>query len=497
MSATEAFSGGAVLLDTVRMSAADAAAVAAGSPVATLMRNAGAAVAREVVRRFAVCPVVVLCGPGNNGGDGLVAARELKLAGWPVQVALLGPREMLKGAAGEQAQRWGGDFRGVSADVLMGSGLVIDALFGAGFRGELSGAVRDTLMAAVAMGLPIVAVDVPSGLDGNTGESHGAIAAALTVTFFRRKPGHLLFPGRQLCGETVVADIGIPGQVLEALAPDTFANEPDLWREQLPFPRPTDYKYRRGHALIVGGYPLTGAARMAARAAARIGAGLTTLAVPEQAFAIYAATQQSIMVRPLAVPEDFTALVADPRISAWLIGPGAGPVPETRERVLAALATGSAVVVDADGLTAFGAEPQVLFGAIHGPCVMTPHDGEYPRLFSIVGDRLTRARLASKLSGAILVLKGPDTVIAAPDGRAIINANAPPTLATAGSGDVLSGIITGLIAQGMDAWLGAAAAVWLHGAAATAFGPGLIAEDLPELLPQVLRTLQRDPAART
>ena len=469
-----------VLLDTARMSAADSAAVAAGIPVATLMQNAGAAVAREVLRRFEHCPVVVLCGPGNNGGDGLVAARDLASAGWPVSVALLESRD---------ARPWGGETIALSPQAVHGAGLVIDALFGAGFHGELDPRARDTLAAAAALALPIVAVDVPSGIDGNTGEAHGAVAAVLTVTFFRRKPGHLLLPGRLLCGETVVADIGIPEAVLAGLAPDTFENGPALWRDRLPHPELTDHKYRRGHALIVGGYPLTGAARMAARAAARVGAGLTTIAVPERAFAVYATTQLSIMVRPLAAAADFKALVSDPRISAWLIGPGAGSLTETRERVQAVLAIARPIVLDADALTAFQDEPRALFRNVRGPCVLTPHDGEYLRLFTAVGDRLARARAAALQSGAIVVLKGADTVIAAPDGRAAINANAPATLATAGSGDVLAGLMVGLLAQGMDPWQGAAAGVWLHGAAAALFGPGLLAEDLPDLLPQVLRSL--------
>ena len=479
----------AALLDVARMSAADRAAVAAGTPAITLMQNAGAAVAREIASRFAPCSVWVLCGPGNNGGDGFVAARELALLGWPVRVALLGSREALTGAARAHADRWQGGLGALSATVPDGTGLVVDALFGAGFRGVLDGIAHDALAAAAARGLPIIAVDVPSGLDADTGESHGAVPARLTVTFFRRKPGHLLLPGRLLCGETVVADIGIPDDLLEALAPETFVNDPALWRAGLPRPAAGDHKYSRGHALIVGGYPVTGAARMAARAAARSGAGLTTIAVPAEAFAIYAASQQSIMVHSLASAADFTALVSDPRISAWLIGPGAGTFADTRERVPAVLATGNPVLLDADALTAFQDEPAALFRSIRGPCVLTPHDGEFTRLFTCSGDRLARARAAARQSGAVVVLKGADTVVAAPDGRAVINNNAPPTLATAGSGDVLAGIVTGLLAQRMEAWFAAAAGVWLHGAAAAAFGPGLLAEDLPDLLPGVLAAL--------
>jgi len=324
---------------------------------------------------------------------------------------------------------------------------------------------------------------------GDTGEALGAVAAALTVTFFRKKPGHLLLPGRVLCGEVVVADIGIPPSVLAQIVPDTFENDPGLWLAALPWPQEGGNKYTRGHALISGGYPMTGAARMAARAAARAGAGLTTIAVSEIALPIYAAALISIMVHPLAAPEDFDRLLADRRFSALLIGPGAGAGEETRARVLAMLGTGRPTLLDADALTAFADEPTALDRAIIGPCVLTPHDGEFRRLFDPTGDKLTRARAAARRSGAVVVLKGSDTVITAPDGRAVVNANAPPTLATAGAGDVLSGILLGLLAQGMEPFLAAAAAAWLHGAAAAAFGPGLIAEDLPDLLPGVLRRL--------
>jgi ADP-dependent NAD(P)H-hydrate dehydratase / NAD(P)H-hydrate epimerase len=483
------------LLDVGRMGAADRLAVAGGVAESQLMQNAGAAVAREIVRRFPQCRVVVLCGPGNNGGDGFVAARELAATGWPVRVALENERDQMQGAAHEHAMRWIGEVEVLRPEALGDAELVIDALFGAGFRGELMGLARETLAAAAARKLPIVAVDVPSGIFGNTGEAAGAVPAALTVTFFRKKPAHLLLPGRLLCGLTVVADIGIPASVLSVVQPDTFENGPRLWREQLPRVQPGDHKYTRGHALIVGGYPLTGAARLAARAAARAGVGLVTIAVPAHAMPAYAAGPACIMVRPLAAAADFTALIEDKRISAYLIGPGAGTGTETRERVIAMLATRRPTLLDADALTAFQGDAQALFGKISGPCVMTPHEGEFARLFDATGDKLTRACAAARQSGAVIVLKGADTVIAAPDGRAIVNSNAPPTLATAGSGDVLSGIVTGLLAQGMDAWLAAAAGVWMHGAAGASFGPGLIAEDLPELLPRIWRSVLRPESA--
>jgi NAD(P)H-hydrate epimerase len=337
--------------------------------------------------------------------------------------------------------------------------------------------------------VPIVAIDVPSGVMGDTGEALGAVAAEVTVTFFRRKPGHLLLPGRLLCGEVVVTDSGTPPSVLETIVPDSFENDPVLWLDHLRQPKDGGNKYTRGHALISGGYPMTGAARMAGRAAARAGAGLTTIAVSEAALPVYAAALTSVMVHPLKRPEDFAALLEDRRITAFLIGPGAGVGEETRTRALAMLGTGRATLLDADAITSFQGDPQALDRAIVGACVMTPHDGEFKRVFDAQGDKLSRTRAAARRSGAVIVLKGTDTVIAAPDGRAIINANAPPTLATAGSGDVLSGIVLGLLAQGLDPFIAAAAAVWLHGAAAAAFGPGLIAEDLPDLLPEVFRRL--------
>lgn len=299
-----------------------------------------------------------------------------------------------------------------------------------------------------------------------------------------------LLPGRSLCGEVVVTDIGTPACVLQEISPSSFENDPGLWLAELPCPGERGNKYTRGHALVSGGYPTTGAARMAARAAARAGAGLTTIAVAEIALPIYAAALNSIMVHSIATSDDFRRLLDDSRFTALLIGPGAGIGDDTRSRVLGMLKTGRATVLDADALTPFQNDPNVLFSAIAGPCVLTPHDGEFQRLFDPGGDKLTRTRAAARRSGAVVVLKGSDTVIAAPDGRAIINANAPPTLATGGSGDVLSGIILGLLAQGMEPFLAAAAAVWLHGAAATGFGPGLIAEDLPDLLPGVFRRLQ-------
>jgi ADP-dependent NAD(P)H-hydrate dehydratase / NAD(P)H-hydrate epimerase len=479
------------LLSVAQMQEADRLTIAAGTPGAILMQHAGEAVAREIMRRWTPRSVAILCGPGNNGGDGFVVASFLAQSGWPVRVGLLGELESLRGDARVYAQRWTGGIEILCAELIERAELIVDALFGAGLNRSLEPHVVELLALAARRRVPIIAVDVPSGVMGDSGEALGAAQANCTVTFARKKPGHVLLPARDLCGDVVVAQIGISAQLLDSLPIDTWENDPALWQNSLPQAQAGANKYSRGHALLYGGYPMTGAARMAARAAARIGAGLTSIAVPENAFAIYAQSLTSIMAQPLREESDFTRLLSDLRYSAFSIGPGAGVNAATRERALAMLATGRPVVLDADAISAFAGLADDLFQNIRGACVMTPHAGESNLLFDVSCDKLTRARRAARRSGAVIVLKGSDTVIAAPDGRAIINNNAPSTLATAGSGDVLGGLILGLLAQRMDAFLAAAAAVWMHGAAANDFGPGLLAEDLPDLIPGVLRRLAR------
>ena len=482
--------GALALISVAEMYAADAAAARAGTPGLTLMENAGRAVAHAVTRRWAPRPVALLCGPGNNGGDGFVAARLLADAGWPVRLGLLGARERLTGDAAAMAARWEGPVEPLAPALLDGAPLVVDALFGAGLTRPLAGAALALAEESAARGLPCAAVDIPSGIHGDSGAAlGGAFRAALTVTFGRRKTGHLLLPGRLCTGELVCADIGIPPAALAAGEARVHENAPALWRALLPAPAPDGHKYSRGHALVVGGDGAhSGAARLAARAALRAGAGLVTVHAPEAALPVYAAQLTAVMV---ASTVDLAAALADERRNALLIGPGCGVSPATRERTLRALGAGKRCVLDADALTAFRGEPAALFAALGPDAVLTPHEGEYRRLFSHQGDKLARARAAARESGAVVALKGADSVIAAPDGRAAINANAPPTLATAGTGDVLAGFILGLLAQGMPAFEAAAAGVWLHGAAAAAFGPGLIAEDLSETLPRVLRGLAR------
>ncbi|MDQ0391147.1 NAD(P)H-hydrate dehydratase [Labrys monachus] len=483
------------LLTPAEMGEADRQTMASGIAGPVLMEAAGRAVAEAVWSRWPKRPVAVLCGPGNNGGDGFVAARHLAAAGWPVRLALLGTRAALSGDAAHHAALWQGDIEPFVPEFLDGAGVVVDGIFGAGLVRPVEGAAAGMIEALKARKIPVCAIDVPSGLDGGTGEVRGAAAPAeVTVTFFRKKPGHLLFPGRALCGMVILADIGISAAVLRGIAPKTFENGPALWIGGYPWPALEGHKYQRGHALVLGGEDMTGAARLVARGALRAGAGLVTLAAPEPVWPIYAAALTSVIVRRFDGVAEFEALLSDTRKNAIAIGPGAGVTQATRHCAAAALATGRPVVLDADALTAFAQTPDALFEAVAGPCVLTPHDGEFARLFGLHGDKLHRARRAAEVSNAVVVLKGPDTVIAAPDGRAAINANAPPELATGGSGDVLTGFTVGLLAQGLDAFHAAAAAVWLHGEAAAAAGPGLIAEDLPDLLPPVLRRLRRLPA---
>jgi NAD(P)H-hydrate epimerase len=479
------------LLTPREMDAADQASMAAGTKVGALMEAAGAAVAVAMGGHWAMRPVTVLCGPGNNGGDGFVTARHLAAAGWPVKVALLGARETLKGAAAEAAAKWTGEVSPLSRKSLEGAGIVVDALFGAGLSRDLGGTALSVVTVLKTAKIPICAIDMPSGVDGATGIVRGAAARAdLTVTFFRKKPGHLLYPGRGLCGDLVVADIGTPVSALEGIAPHTWENGPELWLAAYPWPRPESHKYKRGEVLVLGGEAITGASRMTALAAARAGAGMVTLAAPKPVWSLYAGALTDIIVLAFEDATAWDGLLADERRNVIAVGPGAGVGAATRGHVLAALATGRAVVLDADALTSFAEAPEQLFTAIQGPCVMTPHEGEFMRLFQFEGDKLSRTRAAARQSGAVVLLKGSDTVIAAPDGRAIINSNAPPQLATGGSGDVLTGFVAALIAQGLAPFEAAAAGAWLHGAAAAEFGIGLVAGDLPDALPWVLQRLK-------
>jgi hydroxyethylthiazole kinase-like uncharacterized protein yjeF len=490
------------LLSTAEMAEADRLTIAGGTAGRALMENAGKAVAQAVAgRQSAGGRVVVLAGPGNNGGDGFVAARLLAERGYPVTVLLVGAPDKLKGDAATAAKAWDRGVAAAKPGELAGADIVIDALFGAGLDRPVSGLAQAMIEAVNAQAAPVVAVDLPSGINGTTGAVMGtAIKAQQTVTFFRKKPGHLLMPGRAYCGKVSVAPIGIPATVLERIHPRTSENVPELWRAKFSVPRAQGHKYDRGHAVVVSGPSWsTGAARLAARGALRAGAGLVTIASPREALAVNAAANLAIMVRPVDGAAELARFLADPRLNAVAIGPGLGVSDATCELVLAALSGERTVVIDADAITSFAKSPQRLATALkergERATILTPHEGEFSRYFHAldedtkVGSKLERARRAAELVGAVVLLKGPDTVVAGPDGRASIAANAPAFLATAGAGDVLTGITAGLLAQRMPAFEAASAAVWLHGEAACAFGLGLIAEDLPEQLPGVYRAL--------
>ena len=502
------------LLTPAEMGEADRMTIAGGIPGIVLMERAGAAVAEQAARMArSGGRIAVLCGPGGNGGDGFIAARLLAERGYRVELFLLGAREALRGDPALAAQRYGGVAAAAEAFDPDGADLVIDALYGAGLSRDVDGLAREGVERIndfASRGGAVLSVDVPSGIDGKTGAVRGvAVRASASVSFFRLKPGHLLLPGREHCGRLALADIGIDAAALTAIALRTFLNAPAIWRDDFPRLEAGSHKYTRGSALVLSGAAhRTGAARLAARAALRVGAGLVALASPPDAVAVNSAHSTAVMIEPFDGPDGFAALLADSRRNAVLIGPGAGVGGTTRSLVEAALTGESdrprAVVLDADALVSFAGDSAGLGALVarHGRAtIATPHEGEFHQLFQGRDDILDapskreRARLAAAALGAVVIYKGADSVVAAPDGRASIGSDLPPTLATAGSGDVLGGLACGLLAQGMPAFEAASAAVWLHGACARAFGPGLIAEDLPEALPGVLRALTSELAA--
>jgi ADP-dependent NAD(P)H-hydrate dehydratase / NAD(P)H-hydrate epimerase len=484
------------VLTADEMKKADAATIAAGTPGLRLMEQAGAAVARIIENRMPPCPVLVLCGAGNNGGDGFITAARLKKAGWPVRLACLAKKTALKGDAALAAAQWDGEIESLNSNVkLKDAGLVIDAIFGTGFTRGLDPEIVTLFDKIRARKISVVAVDVPSGIDATTGAiAPGALQAEATVTFCRKKIAHMLLPSKAWCGRVHVAMIGISDETVAGLGTSVFENDPALWIKDFPIPRAETHKYDRGHALVYGGEKRTGAACLAAAAAQKMGAGLVTIASRPASAAIYKGYRASLMVDEWQSPEDLGAILRDERKNALLLGPGAGTegLKETVETILSFNRT---AVLDADVFTAFKDSPKELFAKLSpDKHVLTPHEGEFVRLFgTLEGDKAERARKAAKAANAIIILKGSDTVIAAPDGTTIINTNAPPTLAIAGTGDVLSGFITGLAAQGMPVFMAAAAGVWLHAETALHLGLGLVAEDIISHVPQILNRLFRAP----
>lgn len=488
------------LLTTDEMARADELTIAAGTPGFELMRAAGRAVADAANDLAEEGAILVVAGRGNNGGDGFVAAAELAAQGRDVSVILLCDRATLKGDAALAAKGWKGEVLPCDPSLIRSPALIIDALFGAGLDRPVKGDPKIMIDAINASGAPVLSVDLPSGINGNSGAVMGAaILATETVTFFRPKPGHLLLPGRSCCGKLRVIDIGIDDGVLERIGPKTTENNPDLWQDAFPLPRVDGHKFTRGHAVVVSGdIAATGAARLSARAALRGGAGLVTVASPRDALTVNAAALTAVMVRPVDTPDEFAGLIGG-KINACVIGPGAGIGAKTCGFIEAGLAAKRRLVLDADALTSFADAPDRLFDLIKADpetqAVLTPHEGEFSRIFSGLSldietqSKLDRVAAAARQSGAVVLLKGPDTVVASPDGRAAIAAYAPPWLATAGSGDVLAGLIGAFLAQGVPAYEAACIGVWMHGEAGSEAGPGLIAEDLTEVMPAVFRRL--------
>ncbi len=474
------------ILTTSQMARADGHAIDQGVSGATLMEAAGEATARAIAARWSPRPVLALCGPGDNGGDGFVAARRLAERGWPVRVAAMKPVGELSGDARRAGEAWNGPVETLDAGAIKEAGLVIDALFGAGLARPLEGeAARcaEACEAFRAIGGVVVAADTPSGVHGDRAISDGpAFSADLTVTFHRFKPAHVLHPGRAACGELVLAEIGIPPSWADDAAPCAALNTPARW--SLPSATAGDHKHRRGRlAVLAGPAGKTGAARLAGQAGLIGGAGLVTLLAPgssylEAAIASPAAVMTAKLSQPEAISADLDALRAD----AAVIGPGAGAGDALRERVMQALSHRRALVLDADVFTAFAETPQTLFDALHADCILTPHQGEFDRLFHGVREgadnKIEAAREAAKASRSVVVFKGPDTVIAAPDGRVSVNIHADPALATAGTGDVLAGLAGAFLARGLDAFEAACAAVWIHGEAGRRMGEGATAHDL-------------------
>lgn len=468
------------IVTAAEMRALERAAIEGGTSAHILMRRAGEAAARAIQAFTGPAPTLVLCGPGNNGGDGYIVAHALREAGWPVRVAAVAPPATAEAA--QAASIWGASVEAIDSCCALAY-VLVDALFGIGLTRPLAAPLAAELHRLASGAGVRVAIDVPSGVGSDDGALLGQpIDADLTVTFGALKPAHLLYPARRFAGRVITADIGLPeaGATLTAIVAPSFDSPPVA-----------SHKFSRGHVLVVGGpVHATGAARLAARTALRMGAGYVTLLAPAAAVLANAAQLTSVVLRRADNAAAVEASFADPRATALAIGPALGTDQAAREKVLAALHVGKPVVLDADVFTLFADDPDALFTAIRGPAVMTPHEGEFRRLFGdLTGSKIERTQMAACRAGCVVLLKGPDSVIAEPSGRAAINGNASVWLGTAGSGDVLTGMIVSLLAQGRSAFDAACSAAWLHGDLGRRAGPGLIAEDLPDLVPAALRAI--------
>ncbi|MBO9631050.1 MAG: NAD(P)H-hydrate dehydratase [Shinella sp.] len=467
----------------------DRAAAQSGLSSYGQMERAGQAVAAAALRRYpGALRFAVLCGPGNNGGDGYVAARALMEAGATVTVHALGEPTSLTGDAACAFAAFQGRVAPLSDYTPCIGDVIVDALFGAGLSRDVPAAVAHVIDAVHKAAVAVLAVDLPSGVDGRTGQIRGAaFTAEATVTFMCRKPGHVLLPGRDLAGALEIFDIGIPGRLLVRHGDHVRVNRPAIWRMAQPAQTGATHKYVRGHLAVFSGPALaTGAARLSAAAGLHAGAGLVTVVSSREAAPANATHLTAVMLKVVDGEKDLAKLLEDERLKTFVLGPGFGDPNMARRYVRLLAEKNRRLVLDADGISAFRDDPQALFSlfATGSPrLVLTPHDGEFARLFSDLASdaalsKIDRARRAATRSNGVVILKGADSVIAAPDGRVLVNDNAPPWLATAGSGDVLAGIVGAHLAQGMPAFEAAASAVWRHGAAGRKAGEGLTAESL-------------------
>lgn len=477
------------ILTAEQMKKADLEAIAGGIPAIQLIDTAARGLADIIGKNYEPRPVLFLNGPGNNGADGWIAAQYLKDAGWDVRVACTVKKSELKHDAKQAAEKWDGEAEALNSNLsLKGNPLIVDCIYGTGYSGTLPPEIVTLFDKIRQRKLGVVAADVPSGMNATTGASSpGTLKADLTVAFCRKKIAHVTMPGKELCGKVRVAPVQIPDTTIAAQGSTVFENNPGLWLKDFPIPGPATHKYDRGHAVIYGG-DKTGAAKLAAAGAQRAGAGLVSIATRAETKATFDNFRASIMTQQWDTSEDFKSILRDERKNVVLLGPGAGDPARLRESVETTLAFNKAAVLDADVFTVFKDNARDLFTQLSpDKHVLTPHEGEFARIFGeMEGSKLERAWKAAKIANAVVVLKGSDTIIAAPDGTAVINTNAPSTLATAGSGDVLAGLITGLMAQGMTPFMAASAGVWLQAETARNFGLGLTAEDIIHHIPQTL-----------
>ena len=476
------------LLTNSQMSFVENQAIKSGKKSTELMENAGTAVVKLILKRYKNRNISVLCGPGKNGGDGFVVARLLKEQGWNVRLGLTSSQKDKDSI--EKAELWKGNIEPLNESLLYGNPIIIDAMFGAGLKRKLTGIPLALVTKINNKKLDCIAIDIPSGIDGDSGKILGdAPKCKLTITFFCAKPGHFLMPSKSKVGEVIIEDIGISNSFLKQINVKTFLNTPELWKKKFPIPTYDTHKYKRGHLLIAGAANMTGATHLASSSARRIGAGVVTIGAPSSSCDIYKLGAFGHIVLPINNPGDWNNLLKNYKNTATLIGPGLGKIAFLKDVVIAALNSKKPVILDADGLNIFKNNPLQLFHSTNRKHILTPHEGEFKKLFNFKGNPISRVSRAAKKSGAIVLLKGSSTIIAHPNGKIIINDTGKPYLATAGSGDVLAGIIAGLITQGMNVFEAGCGGTWIHGRAAELFGPGLIAEDIPKLIPTILNEI--------